>query len=60
VYVAGVTYQQLLFTESLLSNRSIGHSTLHDKLPGDDLAGSKQVTIVHNKPNDNSVTLIIY
>jgi hypothetical protein len=31
------------------------NSTFHEKLPDDDLAGSKCVAGVHNKTNDNTV-----
>jgi hypothetical protein len=36
------------------------NSIFHEKLHHDDPAGSKHVPNVHNKTNDNTVTLVIY
>jgi hypothetical protein len=39
---------------------SIKNNKFHEKLPDDDPARSKHVGNIHNKTNDNSVTLVIY
>jgi hypothetical protein len=36
------------------------NSIFHEKLPDDDPAGSKQVSNVPNKTNDNKITVVIY
>jgi hypothetical protein len=33
-------------------------STVHEKLPDDDPAGLKHVANIHNKMNDNTITLV--
>jgi hypothetical protein len=35
------------------------YSTFHEKLPDVDPAGSKYVANIHNKINDNTITMVI-